>query len=181
MDNYGTRVNKTKNIIVGLIAIVLIAMFFAHRKLSLHAAEIVGISGIDFIDKVRVESSGSPKVIVTFASWCGHCRSLIADVFSYVESENRKAAPGKIPVKFYLLSLDEDVESLKNFVKLLPGDTLPVYNISSNAQLSRVFYSLSIEYQNAVPHITVLDSKNKAVFNDNGELRHIKRILQDLS
>lgn len=138
------------------------------------AAEVMETNSNEFISKVK--GSEGIKVIVSFASWCGHCRTLIKGLYNWDVSKLDKE--GKhTPMHLYLLALDESIGGVKAFAKNMNEQSIPIYYIENRMQVSRVLYSLGINYQGAVPHVTIFDDSDNIIYNDNADLGTIMRVI----
>ncbi|MDZ5761558.1 thioredoxin domain-containing protein [Lyticum sinuosum] len=138
-----------------------------------YAAHTVEINSIDFIKKVK--STKTRKIVVFFASWCGHCRTLITDISHWIDQsiKNKK----NYNVEFFLFALDDNVNELHSFVNSFTNDNFNIYHSSNHLEISRIFYILRVGYRGSVPHVTIFDEKDELLFNDNADMRIILRMI----
>lgn len=127
--------------------------------------QTVDITPKEFTEIVKKDSKSKYKFIFIFASWCGVCKKSFPDLVSLSNKYD------KLGVEFIVVSIDNNIEKLENYISSQKLDKLQIYrfNYSNVYQLADSFRSINMNYKGAVPHTMLIDS-NRAVIADGNYL-----------
>ena len=121
-----------------------------------------------------VMSDKSPiTVLFIFTSWCRVCKNAISDV---LDMSNRY---DDSKVRIIMLSLDEDIDSLKNMLKnyeLYDSKLYYFNNKVARKDISVALFKNRIRYHGTIPHITIFH-KDKVIADDSYDIQSVKNFI----
>ena len=123
-----------------------------------------------------LSNKSSITVLFIFTSWCKVCKDAVPDILELTNKYN----DGKVRV--IMLSLDEEVDKLKNIIEDYKKYDSKFYYFdkkTARKDISLALFKNGIRYRGTIPHVTIFHN-DKVIADDSYEIQSVKNFIHHL-
>ncbi len=129
------------------------------------AAQMRVVDETRFIDVLN-EDKHQYKILFFFTSWCPHCKRMMSEMLHQEHITQSK---------LFFISLDRDYKKISAMAADMVNE-IDVYYIKDAKCIIKLFQRLNIHYENAIPHIAVLNQQNQ-IISEGMDIRGISKFI----
>ncbi len=150
-------------------SLLIVACFLSLSSVAVAQNEVIGQTPNEIVEYIR-DTTGEPRVVMLFASWCPSCRLKMPDMIEIGE---------EYPDSIIVVAVDEDEDALERYVETLDDFSFPMFlNEDEEWKLAKAMKNrLLVETWDAIPYMIFFDEHNRIVEQGNLSVRDVVEFL----